>query len=610
MSRQTIDNWIASYRKYGLKGFINSTKENVGRPRGNKALEHERARKEKSAETDRISPTLFDVPVSAIQEVSDEQMPTEQEMPFSEESTTANRYSGAIIPMILLAHKWSWFHLIIGFFGKGYRIFQVFLLMAVKNIRSLEQMKNIRTKEGGNILGIGQLPSVTNLRYWFKKVSQTEISDKLKNTFFGWQLKNALVGTIFWFTDGHVLPYSGMQKLRNMFNTKRRLAEPGRTNMLTTDWSGRVVDFEIQEGKGDLRARIVSLHLKWKDSLEEAPVHVFDREGDGKEFFYELYSMKCPFVCWEKNINQQKLQSFGEADFTQKLSFNDTEYKYIKNRKAFHLETEQQTEQQKKISFELDRYYILNTKTGKRTSVLVNNVNGKLTDTDGITAILNRWGASENTNKYLNNRHPLHYQPGFKYTESENQLIPNPQIRELEKEIKTEKKACEKLYKKLASKEKQLNKSGTPRKNDAYSRLKTEVAELEGKITALQEQKKQLPEKIDISGLEDYKSYQMIDNHAKNLFDFVTAANWNARKEGVDILRKYYKNPNEVVDLYYAITNCSGKTQITKNQIIVTIEPLEQRSRRMAQIDFCRHLTALNVKTPDKKQFILQVAKN
>ena len=43
------------------------------------------------------------------------------------------------------------------------------------------------------------------------------------------------------------------------FNTQRGMMVPGRNNIVACDSSGRVVDFEIQEGKGDIRNYLISL---------------------------------------------------------------------------------------------------------------------------------------------------------------------------------------------------------------------------------------------------------------------------------------------------------------------------------------------------------------
>ena len=65
---------------------------------------------------------------------------------------------------------------------------------------------------------------------------------------------------------------------------------------------------------------------------------------------------------------------------------------------------------------------------------------------DCVRAILSRWGASENTFKHLGKRHPLHYHPGFKLVESENQEMANPEIKEKQRIINRLKKGLAKNY--------------------------------------------------------------------------------------------------------------------------------------------------------------------
>jgi len=604
ISRQTLDNWIASFKQLGIIGLINNTKTGVGRKKGNKAREHEQLRSEQKQEALSLQPSLFDTQPPVSQVIDKEEEPFS--IPIAKEE---NRYAGQIIYQILLSSKWMWFSWIIGYFGNSYKIFQVFLLMVGKNIASIEQLKNVIQSEGGRILGIKNIPSLPMVWSWFHEVAVQKSAKKMSEHFMGWQIRMALVGTNFWFTDGHSLPYSGGEKLRKLYNTKRRLVEPGRTNLVTCDLQGRIVEYDIQEGQGDLRGRILTLHQKWKTHLQEAPVQVFDREGNGAEFFYGLVSARCPFITWEKNADQAKLAAFEETKFTETFTFNDTKYSFFETEKKFVVEIIE-NQSPKTVNFSLRRFYVCNTKTGKRTSVLANNADLQIDKEDCVIAILQRWGASENTFKYLKSKHPLHYQPGFKYKESENQLIDNPEAKTIEKEITKLKKELQSQYKELSKKEKQFNKGGELRKNDIYTQLKEKIAAHEIKVNLLSQQKKELPQKIDVSGLENYSSYKAVDNEAKNLFDFVTASAWNARKEGIDILRKYYTNENDIVDLFYAIANCHGTIAVNAQTVTVVLEPLQQRSRRLAQIDFCRYLTNMNAQTPNKKYFIVKVADN
>ena len=221
--------------------------------------------------------------------------------------------------------------------------------------------------------------------------------------------------------------------------------------------------------------------------------------------------------------------------------------------------------------------------------------------------ILSRWGASENTFKHTQERHPLHYHPGLKFNESEKQDIKNPLLTEMESLIKRNKKRLTKLYKRLSKAKDVVKKDGTPRENSLKERLKTEIHEEETHLLHMQEEKKELPERVNVTSLEDYSSFKRIDNEGKNLFDFVTASVWNARKQMVEWLRNDYKHENDLVDLFYAITNCHGWIKSTKNEVIVRLEPMQQKSRRLAQEQLCRKLTSLGAMIPNRKWLRIEV---
>jgi hypothetical protein len=100
-------------------------------------------------------------------------------------------------------------------------------------------------------------------------------------------MRTARISNRFWFVDGHVLPYTGGKRMHKIYNTKRRLAEPGSVNYVTTDLNGHIVDFDIREGGSDLRRYLFDQQREWEPHLQESvtPVKVFDREGDGCKFF-------------------------------------------------------------------------------------------------------------------------------------------------------------------------------------------------------------------------------------------------------------------------------------------------------------------------------------
>lgn len=192
---------------------------------------------------------------------------------------------------------------------------------------------------------------------------------------------------------------------------------------------------------------------------------------------------------------------------------------------------------------------------------------------------------------------------------SDRQEIANPECKEKLTLIKQVKKGLNKLYKKLSKAKDVLNKDGTPRQNSQKERVGDAVKEQETRLESLKEEKRKLPEKINVSTLQDYKSFKRIDNEGKYLFDFVTTSVWNARKQMVDWLRPFFNEENELVDLFYAITNCHGWIKCTRNEVIARLEPLQQPKRRLAQEQLCRKLTSLGAKTLSGKRLIIEVGK-
>jgi len=191
--------------------------------------------------------------------------------------------------------------------------------------------------------------------------------------------------------------------------------------------------------------------------------------------------------------------------------------------------------------------------------------------------------------------------------DSERQIIANPEIKEKDGLIKKSKKVLDTLYKKLASTKQVLKKDGTPRDNSAHERIKKEIDGNKADLSKLMEEKKHLPEKIDVSTLEDYRSFKKIDNEGENLFDFVMTSAWNARKQMIDWLRPFFNVENELVDLFYAISHCHGWIKNTEDEVVVRLEPLEQQKRWRAQEQLCRKLSGLCVRTTNNKFLRIEV---
>jgi hypothetical protein len=465
----------------------------------------------------------------------------------------------------------------------------------------------VRSREAARVLGLSALPAKTQIWGWFYAVANQGLAKVLLSDYCRYQIRAGLVGVWMWFSDGHLLPYTGKEKVHYSYHTQRRMAVPGQSSQVSCDGSGRIVDFEIQEGKGNMKQWIIDVVDKWRSELAGRPVMVFDREGYDAGFFSRQVTDARAFVTWDKNVDTQRLAAIDAARFATQFTLNGKRYSVFEEEKAFSYTPEDGGETH---CFALRHIHLWNHASDRRTCGLTNAEPALLSLEEAARAILSRWGASENTFKHLQERHPLHYQPGFKLVESERQEIANPELKALQKLIGRLRKDLDKLYKKLTKTPERTNQDGTPRRNSQHQRLQAAITRKEQELKGLQEDKSRLAEKVDVSTLENYRSFKQVDNEGKYLFDFVTAGVWNARKQMVDWLRAYYDRENDLVDLFYTITHCPGWVRTTADTVTVRLEPLQQPKRRVAQEHLCRKLTALGAQTPLGKRLIVEVGES
>jgi len=609
VSRQTLHNYRECKKHFGLEGLIHNygTKkkrkketraENADKLLSGSTCEQLRELRKREREYSDPAQLGFDFGKPPKKVGSTYQI-------FQEEHDwKATRYAGTAVYQPVLFVIWRWLELVQGLFGKHFRILMVFMFMSARNIRSMEQLKHVRREEASCILGMKEFPHKKLAGKWCYLASNKRQASNLLLNFFRYQIRSGLVNVWSMFTDGHLLPYSGKDLIHYAFSTQKKQPVPGRTNMVTCDVDGRIVDMDIQEGTGDLRRRIIDLAEKWKDDIPHGAVHVFDREGTGVEFFHEMVDKKIEFVTWEKNTNKQQLDKIEDSNFDIAFTKNGKKYSVFEGVKEIEFVREGEEEVRR---FNLRRIYLWNHSSNRRALGLSWSDPSKMTTEDCALAILSRWGASENAFKHIQDRHPFHYHPGFAKTESNNQEIANPEIKEKKKSISKLSKLIGRLRIDFSKTKEIKNKDGSVRKNSKHTKLKEQIGRSERELTEKREESKRLPERIDISGIEDYKSFKKIDNEGKYLFDFATSSIWNARKWMVEVLKPFYQNDNEVVDLFYAISDCHGWIKVTDKHVCVRLEPLQQAKRQLAQDHLCKKLTSLGAQTPGGKRMIYEV---
>jgi len=600
ISRQSINNWLETSRKYGSTGLINNTKDswkkNPKRFTGNKARDLESQRKEEQQTIENQELTInFD----ADTEVEEKHCGAANELYNEEFDYQENRYSGSMLYLAILTQEFNYLKQLSSIVSNYLWIPFMFIMMHVNKISSIEQFKTAYRKEFGQILGLKTLPYLSKIRKNIWEFIALKQATNAMNRFFKIQIIKGVVSIWRIFLDGHLVPYSGKEKIHKGHSTQRSLMMPGQTEFFGHDSTGNIVYFDIQEGKGDMLESLRELSSLIKPyNGDTPPLVVVDRELWGVERFLSIKDLR--FVSWEKNCNKAELAKLDPSHFSGNLELNSKNYTFFEEKKTYRSTNNK--------SIELRRVISRNTETGE-TFAIVSNDTIETTETI-VESMLNRWGCSENGFKHLGTRTDMHYNPAWKIEqESEHQQIPNPEYIGIKKKLKQKKTELTKIQKELGKKEPKSKKDGTPRKSLVREKNIQKRDSLEKEIQQINNEVAQCSERIDIRQIQS-KTFKTIDNEGKKWWNVTEMIFWNSRKKLSKLLFAFLPDNRDLLPVLDAITSSKGWIKSTKNTLIVRLEPMESKRFKDAQLQLCRHLNNQKIKLPNGKLLQYDVAKN
>ncbi|MBF0121680.1 MAG: hypothetical protein HQK79_22845 [Desulfobacterales bacterium] len=139
------------------------------------------------------------------------------------------------------------------------------------------------------------------------------------------------------YIDGHFIPYYGNEKVRPGYYTQRDEMMPGQTEMFVHDSHGRIVYFEIQEGKGDLKEMMLRMSQEWSMYIGGAfPLIITDRESWGVEHFISMKGYR--FVTWEKFSKKEELAKIPDDRFGEVFLMNEKSYQAVEEKKIYSID--------------------------------------------------------------------------------------------------------------------------------------------------------------------------------------------------------------------------------------------------------------------------------
>jgi hypothetical protein len=581
ISRQTIDNWLGCYDKYGAQGLINNTKEswkkNQKRFKGNKARELE---KDRLAGAQELESQEITIDFNATPQVQEENVKTD--LYTGTYSFEDNRYAGSMVVMGMIEYLYRLSSLSANIYGEQANVLYLFLAMHITRTSSIEQLKVANKEEFGRIIGQKKLESMPNLWSDVHQGIDQDKSQELHSKVFSYQAVKGLVGLNELFLDGHFIPYYGKEKTHKGFFTQRDLMVKGQTQMFVHDCTGRVVYFETQEGKGDI-VQMLKKTSEYISGLNQGqkPLIAIDREVWGVENFIYLSNERV--VTWEKFCEQDELQQVDIKLFDEEISKNGNCWQLYQDKKEYI--------DLKKNKIELRRVIMHNKKTGKRLCLVSTD---KSEDKTIIAeAMLGRWGSNENTFKYMGERTNMHYNPVIEIAkESQHQEIDNPQYKKVHKQLTILKNKLGKKERELGRKPATQNKDGSLRQNQLREQLQQTCLDLRQEIQKVNQELDKIPKRIDVGEIGDEK-FKEIDKEGVNLWSVCESMFWNSRKELIERFSQFLPNQRDTIPVLEALINAPGRMQSTANMLLVKLETNNTPRYKSAQIQLLRYINNL-----------------
>ncbi len=603
ISRQSIDNWVDTYKKSGFEGLVHSYKGSKGQgrnenaerlPTGNKARILEKERKSEREELQEKQLLL------SLEELKESERGEKTEHPdiFNEDhGFEENRYAGALIYWGIFQHYFNFMAQSCSFLGRHSMVVYLFAMMLIHNIPSVERLKTVFKREFGKLLGVKQLFSKPVIWKMIHDACHLGLAERLKEAFFRRQARKGMVALYWLYIDGHFIPHYGKEKIHAGYYTQRDKMMPGQTELFVHDCHGRIVYFELQEGKGDLKEMMLRMSKKWRSYMgDQEPIIIADRECWGVEHFIALKDHR--FVTWEKFSQVKELASISDKLFGDEFKVNDKAYQVYESSKIYR--------SGEGNSIKLRRIVIWNLKTNKRVACVTPL--DELEDAETLArAMLGRWGSSENSFKHMGKRWNMHYNPVLDTIESENQQVYNPEYKQLQKDLSGLKRKLKKVEIQLGRLPMPVNRDGKLRKSKKRDRLKKEKKDLKSNIKEVANQLKKCSERVNLSEVDSDKTFKKIGAEAKTLWDIAQSLVWNSRKKLVEIFGEYLSDNRDLVPVLEAITTGQGWIRSTPEAIEIRLEPLETPRFKVAQIQLCRALNEKRIRLQNGKRLLYDV---
>jgi len=444
--------------------------------------------------------------------------------------------------------------------------------------KSVERFKTAVRRDFGMLLGLSGIPSVQTLRTHVGDLVESVDPDAVMRKLLAAFVELEPVWEGAYYIDGHFCPYSGMHPLPKGWNARRRLAEPGQTDVYVHDAIGRALFF-VNRPLNDHLAKVLPEVLKEIRTVakDQKILLIFDCGGYSGPLFRKLTDEGIEFITYLKG---RKARRRFASDRFERHWWEAVDPVGVKKTKR-HV------------------YSIYEKGTQVRGAGVLRTL--VLLDEDGQIPVLTscadmrsakvvhllkmRW-RQENSFKYLSENYSVEQliQYGADYHKDER-LVENPKRAALKRkidEIRTDivfKEA--ELGQRLEFNDEKARRTVRGLKH-AHSGLRREIDNLYDHLARFENRLAQMPAKVPLKDVREKPLQAIQRTDRRNMVNAIKLATYNAERLLARKFFHHYRDLRDWLTIFRSFFHLSGSITYKEDIVLVELDAPDRPHIRQA----------------------------
>lgn len=504
---------------------------------------------------------------------------------------TPTRYAGAMLMHVALTQLRLWQV----FADKGARIGRSALSVAqvvgivalgfALRLGSIERFKTACARDFGLLLGLRAVPCVQTVRTHVVALAESVAPDAIMRALLAVYLELEPVWEHAYYVDGHFSAYAGQEPVRKGWNARRRLAEPGHTDVHVHDATGRALFFLNRPMNDSLVKALPDIVHEIRTVVPDGRVLlIFDRGGYSGAAFRDLTQHGIGFITYLKGRKARR--RFPSERFTRRWWPFDDPAGIRKPRRHVYRLYERGTRVR---GAGVVRTLVMEDADGQ-IPVLTNC--DQLAPAKVVHLLRLRW-RQENSFKYLSTHYGIEQiiQYGAT-TQSDDRLVDNPARVRLRTQIAD-------LRATLVFHEADVGEAllaGEPKKVAAPATARRTQQALEARLARLEHRLKQTPTRVPVQSLSRRPhTCATLKSDRHDVVTSIKLATYNAERLLARRFFRHYQNPRDWLTIFRSLLHQPGiLSQAADGTVSVRLRPPDPPRVRRATSAFLDEVNALS----------------